>query len=196
MFDVLRAKLGSRFPLSAELWKEITLSAKKISLKKNEILIPYSSRRRVANIIVEGSFKQSIINSSGEQTANWFYFEDIFNVMVCLDSYALDEHTKYEIIALEDAVVYQIKKEKIDEWADEFKSFSKYYREDVIRTLFLTTEIQAQMISSTPSEFIDYLDRNYPEILVKVPSKYLAEFMGITPEWFSKLQKQKVRSQD
>ncbi|MEO0572181.1 MAG: hypothetical protein AAF039_10795 [Bacteroidota bacterium] len=192
MLEKLKAKLESRFPMSEEFWKEVELHAKKHVLKKNEVLIPYSSRLRTASIVISGSFRQSIIKSTGEQIAVWFFFEDLFDVIVCLDSFVLNEHTKYEIIALEDSIVYQFKKERADQWAEKFKDFSVFYREDILRTLFLTTEIRAQMTSITPAEFIHYLWKNYPEILDKIPSKYLAEFMGITPEWFSKLLNKKI----
>ncbi|MEM8764237.1 MAG: cyclic nucleotide-binding domain-containing protein [Bacteroidota bacterium] len=189
MLDELKAQLESQFSLSPILWGEMSMRAKQIDVRKNEILIPYRSRIRAAHIIISGSFKQSIIDSSGKQASTWFFSKDICNVATCLDSYILNEHTKYEVIALEDSVVFQIQKESVDNWADRSKEFNRFYREDIMRSFFLATEIRAQMVSNSPKDFIRYLWTNYPYILKKVPSKYMAEFIGITPEWFSKLNK-------
>ncbi|MEM9361422.1 MAG: hypothetical protein AAGA43_02255 [Bacteroidota bacterium] len=192
MLDKLKAGLESQFSLNPELWKEMAMHAKRIDIKKNEVLIPYYSRIRAAHVITSGSFKQSILDSSGKQTSSWFFSTEICNVVTCLDSYILNEYTKYEIVALEDSVVFQIQKELVDNWADRFLEFSRFYREDIMKSFFLATEIRAQMVSNSPKDFIRYMWANYPDILRKVPSKYMAEFIGITPEWFSKLNKKIV----
>ena len=194
MLEKLRTKLEGRFELSPDLWEEIAANAKQINLKKDDVLIPYSSLKQAAYLIVSGSLKQSLIHSNGDQTATWFFFEDIFDVAVSFDSYSLNEHTKYEFTALENSVVFQIKKEKIEDWAEVFPSFSRFYRQDCMGSFFLFAEIRNHMISHSTLEFVQYLRENYPEIIDKVPSKYLAEFMGITPEWFSKLNRSTLRS--
>lgn len=189
MLEKLKTKLEGRFELVPELWEEIAASAKQINLKKDEVLIPYSSLKKAAYLIVSGSLKQSLIHSNGNQTATWFFFEHIFDVAVSFDSYSLDEYTKYEFTALENSVVFQIKKERVEDWAERFPSFSKFYREDCMGSFVLFSEIRNHMVSHSTSEFLQYLKKRYPQIIEKVPSKYLAEFMGITPEWFSKINR-------
>ncbi|MEM8509528.1 MAG: hypothetical protein AAF717_16975 [Bacteroidota bacterium] len=187
--EKLKIKLQSGFEVHPELWNEIAENAKKISLKKDEVLVPYSSKRKVVNIVVQGSLKQSLIDSKGKKTATWFFFDTNSDVAVCFDSYYLDEYTKYEVSALENAVVYQIAKEKIENWADRFANFNRFYREDCIRSFMLSVEIRNYMVSHTPSEFLEYIRKSYPQIMLRVPSKYLADFMGITPEWLSKMNR-------
>ncbi|MEM9866465.1 MAG: hypothetical protein AAF765_02170 [Bacteroidota bacterium] len=189
MIEKLKAKFDGQFRMSEPLWTEIKANAKEIFLEKNEALVPYSSLKKAAYAVVQGSLKQSIIDSSGEKTTTWFFFEHIFDVAVCLDSYILQEHTKYEITALEKSWVYQIRKDKVDDWCQRFPEFNKFYREDILNSFFLATEIKNHMASHTPAEFVHYLQKYYPEIIAKVPSKYLAEFMGITAEWLSKIKK-------
>ncbi|MEM9720531.1 MAG: Crp/Fnr family transcriptional regulator [Bacteroidota bacterium] len=177
------------FPLSDEIWQEVAQNTREIVLKKGETLIPYSSLATTANIIVSGSAKKSMIDSKGSKTAIWFFFQDMFDVAVCFDSYYLEEHTKYEITALENLVVFQIEKEKIEDWLERFPAFNRFYRKDIMKSFFLVTEIRSHMLSHTSTEFIQYLRKNYPEIIEKVPLRYIADFMGITPEWLSKIYK-------
>ncbi|MEO0572182.1 MAG: hypothetical protein AAF039_10800 [Bacteroidota bacterium] len=189
---MLKTKLEGRFELSAGLWEEIAASAKQINLKKGEVLIPYCSLQKAAYPIISGSLKQSLIHSNGTKTATWFFFEHIFNVLVCFDSYSLNEYTKYEVTALEDTVVFEIKKDRVEDWAERFPSFSRFYRNDCIGSFFMFSEIRNHMVSHSALEFVQYLRKYYPNIINKVPSKYLAEFMGITPEWLSKLKKRRL----
>ncbi|MEM6542809.1 MAG: hypothetical protein AAF634_16760, partial [Bacteroidota bacterium] len=178
-----------RLIMTPPLWSEIKANVKELVVEKNEVLVPYSSLKKTAYVIVSGSLKQSIIDATGEKTTTWFFFEHIFDVAVCLDSYIFEEYTKYEITALERSKVFQIRREKIEEWCHTYKEFSTFYREDILNTFFLATEIRNHLSSHPPAEFVRYLQNYYPEIIAKVPDKYLADFMGITPEWYSKLKK-------
>ena len=192
--EKLKFRLESQFELPPALWNEIARSAKQISLKKDEVLIPYSSKKKAAYLILDGALIQSLIDSNGEKSATWFFFHNLSNVAICFDSYFLDEYTKYEITALQETLVCEIPKEKIEDWANRFPSFNKFYREDCIRAFILSVEIRNYMVSHTPAEFLRYLRESHPEIISKVPSKYLADFMGITPEWLSKMNRLVAKS--
>ncbi|MEM8928513.1 MAG: hypothetical protein AAGC45_09930 [Bacteroidota bacterium] len=187
--EKLKIKLNSEFEVHPQLWNEITENAKKIRLRKDEVLVPYSSKKKAAYIVLEGSLKQSLIDSKGGKTATWFFFDTISNVAVCFDSYFLDEYTKYELSAMENTLVYQITKEKIENWADRFPGFNRFYREDCVKSFILSAEIRNYMVSHSPAEFLQYIQESYPQIVFRVSSKYLADFMGITPEWLSKMNR-------
>ncbi|MET1260667.1 hypothetical protein ABV409_15070 [Flagellimonas sp. DF-77] len=195
LLDTFYERLKDQFDIPAGFWDELVDCAKIIHLRKDEVLVPYSSKKKAAYLILQGSLKQSIIDSNGEKSATWFFFEHVSNVAICFDSYFLDEYTKYEISALESSVVCQISRSKIEDWADRFPTFNRFYREDCIKSFILSVEIRNYMISHTPVEFLEYLREAQPEFIAKVPSKYLADFMGITPEWLSKMNRMLAKGQ-
>ncbi|MEM6817094.1 MAG: hypothetical protein AAF600_22330, partial [Bacteroidota bacterium] len=42
---------------------------------------------------------------------------------------------------------------------------------------------------------LTFLQEDYPEVILDAPWKYIANFMGVTPEWLSRnLQKKKVNA--
>jgi len=49
-----------------------------------------------------------------------------------------------------------------------------------VRGVFLTNSVE---------EFVIYLKENHPLFFLRVKDYYLAQFIGISPEWFSKLKK-------
>ena len=50
--------------------------------------------------------------------------------------------------------------------------------------------MRANLISLNSLEMLKLLHKNYPQILLQVPSKYIADFLGISPQWLSKLKHQ------
>ncbi|MEO0527263.1 MAG: hypothetical protein AAFZ89_08560 [Bacteroidota bacterium] len=188
MIEKVREKFERVVPMEDALWVEMQEHAKKVTLKKGEVLVPYSSNRRTVNVIVSGTFEASLISSDGDRKTVWFFFDELFDVAICMDSYYLNENTKYEITALEDSVVYQFSKKIIDKWINDFTIFNEFYRTDIVGDFILLNEIRNHMVAHTPKEFLQYLKKHFPILLNRTPSKNLATFMGITPEWLSKIR--------
>ncbi|MEM6524728.1 MAG: cyclic nucleotide-binding domain-containing protein [Bacteroidota bacterium] len=188
MIEKLRAYLERHITVDDVFWSELVKTAEQIIVKKKEVLIPLNSNFNHLYIVTSGSFETALITSDGESKTVWFHMEDLFEVVVSMDSFFLDERTKYEISALENSVVYKIKKEAIDSWLLKYASFNTFYREDVVSAFIKLNEIRNHMVSHTPPEFLTYLKQYYPKIFERIPENRIAQFIGITPEWYSKLK--------
>ncbi|RYY52479.1 MAG: hypothetical protein EOO09_21315 [Chitinophagaceae bacterium] len=58
----------------------------------------------------------------------------------------------------------------------------------ITHTMVIKDRWQMQMIKMTPRErFLHFVDRN-PELLQRVPQKYLATYLNIKPETFSRFK--------
>ncbi|MEM9000551.1 MAG: cyclic nucleotide-binding domain-containing protein [Bacteroidota bacterium] len=189
LIDKFKRTIELRTPVSDELWGRLKASASEICVKKNRVLIPYSSSLQKAYFLAKGSFECSLITTDGDRQTVWFFLDEVFDVVVCMDSYFLGEPTKYEVTALEDSIVYKFEKKVVDAIVLEYPEFNKFYREDIIDDYIKLNEIRNHMVAKSPEAFLRYLKDNYPAILNRAPSKNLAHFMGITPEWYSKLKK-------
>lgn len=55
--------------------------------------------------------------------------------------------------------------------------------------LMIMNEIRSRIMVLKPIEVIQYLHKNYPMMIERIPDKNIANLMGITPEWYSKLKK-------
>lgn len=66
------------------------------------------------------------------------------------------------------------------------------------RKKFLELHIEAKhfisikTFSDTRKKY-EFLEEKYPEVIKETPSKYIAEFLGITPEWLSRFLKKRYK---
>jgi len=190
MFEKLIAPLyNSNRTLSKELLDEMRCHAKMISLKKNDVLVSIGSRHESVYITVRGSLIKYLITHEGNKIPVWFYFDEVYDVALCPDSYFLGRPTKYEIRALEDALVFRFNKHNIDKWLRNYPEFNRFYLTDVVAASVAAEEMRAYQLVHRPLEFLNYLDRKYPVFRKRLSSKNIARFIGVSPEWYSKLKR-------
>ena len=68
-------------------------------------------------------------------------------------------------------------------------TISRFVREKVLQTLVEEKTILSSKTLLTKEELDQFIRETYPEIIRRIPSKYIAQFMGITPESYSRLLK-------
>lgn len=69
-----------------------------------------------------------------------------------------------------------------------------FLREKILEHLIEAKHIISAKTSSVTEMQYRFLEENYPEIIAKTPSKYIAAFIGITPEALSRFLKQRLSS--
>lgn len=178
-------------PLSKDLLQEMKVHFKEISLSKNEVLISPGSKHEYAYITQAGSLVKYFTTREGNKVPIWFYFDELFDVALCPDGYFLGKPTKYEVTALENSVVLRVSKQQVDLWLRKYPKFHDFYFEQVVSGPIVTDEIRAYQLSHTPLEFLDYLDREYPIFRKRLSSRHMAQFIGVSPEWYSKLKRRR-----
>lgn len=176
-------------PIHKDLWDEMKSQSKVFEIKKKEILIPYGSNKKYVYYIASGSFMLTMSFREGEGKAVWFHLDDMSNMATCADSYFLNEPTKYELKALEDSFVIRFSKKSFDAWILKYKMFNQFYIKGITNGRVAIQEARALRMICTPEEYLNFLNDKYPQLTKRIPSKHIAHFLGISPEWYSKLKK-------
>ncbi|MEL6670459.1 MAG: hypothetical protein AAFP08_15920, partial [Bacteroidota bacterium] len=70
-------------------------------------------------------------------------------------------------------------------------AIARFYHDVVITAMVEENEVKTKLIAYSSREKYDFILQEMPTVIQKVPSKYIAEFCGISAEWLSKLRKQK-----
>ncbi|HET9747651.1 MAG TPA: Crp/Fnr family transcriptional regulator [Chitinophagaceae bacterium] len=103
-------------------------------------------------------------------------------------SFLTGEPSRYVLETIEPVTAYSISKKDLDELFDLDKKWEKFGRK-ILTTFFLQVEYHnINMIRySTRERFINFMKEN-PDLVLRVPQKYLASYLEIQPETFSRLK--------
>ncbi|MBL7783786.1 MAG: Crp/Fnr family transcriptional regulator [Saprospiraceae bacterium] len=187
LFDFLRG-----FQISAAALEKIRAGISVLQVKANTVLVKPGKVCHCVYFVKEGGFVCRYVNEAfeKEKTIN-FYLPDLHPFMACVDSYFTQTPTQCELRAVEDSVVLSMSKTAIDLLIQEDFSLRNVYDTLVIHALTEENELKLKIIAYTSEQLYDYILENLPSVIQKVPSKYIAEFMGISAEWLSKLKRVK-----
>lgn len=122
-----------------------------------------------------------------ERTIN-FYLNELHPVMACIDSYFNQTKTQCELRAVADATVLAIPKHELDLLIAQDTQLKLIFDTLLIKALTEENDLKLKIIAYKPDALYQYLVKTFPIIIQKVPSKYIAELMGISAEWLSKLK--------
>lgn len=139
--------------------------------------------------ILEGSFvcRKKHSRDGIFKTIN-FFLDNLHPFMLCVDSYFTETRTKCELRAVSKSKILTISKNHINELIATDTKFLEFYNHLLIKALLETVEMKQKLISFKPIErYVDILE-HFPQIIERIPSYYIAEYIGVSPEWLSKLK--------
>ncbi len=164
--------------------------AKVVSVKNRSKLVEVGDICQYCYFIVEGGFvaRSFYFDSQKKSTTN-FFLSDYFPFMGCIDSFYTGLKTKTELIAIKKSTILAFHKSEFDKLLFENHDILLFYTQMMSEILRNETELKVVLIGSEKKDIYKYLIEKCNPIIKNVPGKYIAEFMGITAEWYSKLRK-------
>lgn len=97
------------------------------------------------------------------------------------------------IEVLEDAEVVLLSKENQEELYHQIPKLERFFRIIVENSLVSYQERLMDNLSLTAEERFEKFCKKYPTLIQKVPQKQIASFIGVTPEFFSKMKSRLLR---
>ncbi len=106
----------------------------------------------------------------------------------CQESFHSRKPTEYFVETIEASTVLTITHEDLENAFTSSKKMEHLGRIIITFTMILNDRWQLQMVKMTPRErFLNFVTKN-PELLQRVPQKYLASYLHIKPETFSRFK--------
>ena len=97
----------------------------------------------------------------------------------------------YSIKTIVDTTVMELDLEDFEYICRSFPSFEKLFRKIFQNALVSHQKRIMENISSSAESRYRSFQQNYPKIELMVPQKYIASYLGITPEFLSKMRSKK-----
>lgn len=175
--------------ISPDKIESIISKAKLLNVKSQSLLIKSNTNCDKAYFVLKGGFVCRYIDEELEieKTIN-FYLEDFHPFMSCVDSYFLETKTQCELRAIAHSEVIEFNKKDIDTIISQDIDLFKFYHSLVTQALQEENDFKLKIISYSSERLYSYLITHCPKVIQQVPSKFIAEFMGISSEWLSKLK--------
>ena len=125
----------------------------------------------------------------GEEITKDFNFENFFCGSYA--SFSLQQPSRFNVIAMEDLEVYTIGPE-IYNLCETYPSIQKLLR-IWMEQMFIRKELREAsfLLDSAEKRYSDLL-QYHPQIVQRVPLKYLASYLGITAETLSRIRRQNM----
>lgn len=110
------------------------------------------------------------------------------HMILSQESFLSRKPSEYYVETIEPAVVISIWYDDLEKLYRQSQKMEHLGRLVVTYTLVIKDNWQMQMIKMTPRErFLNFVMKN-PELLQRVPQKYLASYLNIKPETFSRFK--------
>jgi CRP-like cAMP-binding protein len=158
-------------------------------VRKDDILVQPGDICDNGYLIVEGGLIISHVNPNSdlEKVVNFFLpsFQPYCTVW---DSYFTGARTQCKLFAFKDSVVGYVNKSEIENQVARDQEIRNFYLTNLNKLLVFENNLRVKLITSTPEEFYHFLLTKYPMVIKNIPNKYIAEFMGISREWLSKIK--------
>lgn len=108
-------------------------------------------------------------------------------------SYISEKPGNLFIEVLEDAEVVVISKENHQELYKEIPKLERFFRILAENSLVAHQERLMDNLSLSAEERFEKMCKKYPSLIQKVAQKHLASYIGVTPEFFSKMKSKLLR---
>lgn len=176
----------SRFIDLTELEKQRYISLlTEIKVNKNTFLMQAGDMTKYEYFITKGCLKVYTIDVNGAPHISMFAVEDYWTGD--LASFITKQPTRYYIKATEDSELLGISRTNYDLLFQEIPKFERFYRILYQRSLISYIRRSNHGISLTAEERYIEFKKKYPHIVNRITQKDLAGYIGITPEFMSKI---------
>ena len=100
------------------------------------------------------------------------------------------------IVALEDCELVHISNVSLEILLKEVPALERFFRISYQNSLATIHLKQIQLLSMSGGERYNYFRKKYPELDRRIPQKYIASYLGFTPEFFNTIRAKALRSRE
>ena len=185
MFIKLKTYCTAFVPLTGEELKLIDRYFEVMELQKKELLLQHGTICTFIGFIASGTIRHFHVKDGIEKTCDISFentwvtdFESFNNTSPCI----------MNLQAMEPTTVLLIKKEnlvKLYQQCSKYETFGRLMAEQVAQR---ATEIAMSLSSEKPEERFQNLLKKQSNLFQRVPQKYIANFLGISPESLSRIR--------
>lgn len=176
-------------PLGDAEAKALTSRLTQRKIKRKQYILQEGDICRYFTYVAEGCFKTYGVDNSGSEHNLVFTAEDDW--ITDIDSLHKERPSRLFIEAVEPSVILQISKSDLWYLYSNFPKFDRNFRV-IIEDKYIELQNRLlQTFSTTAYERYESFLEQYPKLANRLPNTQIASYLGITPEFLSKIRNER-----
>lgn len=184
--DLLKNSFDKYYNFPLSFWVDIEREGEIISVGKEEVLKSRDKTENYLYFIIKGSTGILLWNKN-----NFVCTDLILEGDFCCDyfSFITRQPTPYEVLVFEKSQLFKISYQKLTCVINSTEFEDKFWRYSA-SALYVEKNLQfMQSITKSAAEIYNLLSANHPDLIKRIPQKYIASFLGITPQSLSRIRR-------
>lgn len=177
------------FNVPLEAWKSFTDLGEVITTTKDQTIKHSDTTEKYLSFILKGSGGILLWNNNNFVCIDLCYDGEFFgDYMSFLDQ----RPTPLEVITFEPSELFRISKANFDKLSNNTEFGDKICRFASEALFIHKQKQQIDILTKTATERYIELQTRQPEIIQRTPQKYIASYLGVTPQSLSRIRKEQT----
>lgn len=191
MFELINKNVTRYYTFNNNELNIFNSFLKPLSLKKKSFLLQAGEVCNMEAFIVKGCMMTYLLNEEGKETVLYFSIENWW--VSDISSFNEQNKSNFYIQALEDCELLYLTPQAKEELLFKAPHFERAFRLMIQKNLSVLQN-RLHGIIATPAEqrYHEFLKR-YPTIPQRVSQHHIASYLGVTPEFLSKIRAKKAK---
>lgn len=186
MHPALLREFKKHISLTAEEEELIAESFRYKKVRRNQLLVQPPDVALHEHFVISGCLAEYYLDDNGTQHTLLFAPEGWWTTD--LPSFLSGQASKYHVETLEDSELLMISKEALDKLLDKVPILNNYFRILYQNAIIGLQERTLNVLSTKVDErYLRFL-KKYPQLENRLPQYLIASYLGVTPEFFSRVK--------
>lgn len=185
-FDPLKSFFDSLAPMSTEQWEYFKTALEWKKFKKKEKLLRVGKTENYLHFLLRGSVA-FFFYKDGKEICYELSYENEF--VSSYRSFLTRKPSEFELIALENCITLSISHHRLNQLYEKAKIGERLGRLCAERLYTQKLDRELALLTQNAKERYLTLLKKSPKIVQRTPQKYIASYLGLSPESLSRIRK-------
>jgi CRP-like cAMP-binding protein len=187
MHQNIRKHIEKIIQLSDEGFDFFISLAKHRKIRKKQYLLQAGDICLYESYVISGCLRAYYVDEKGQEHILQFAVEDWW--IGDMHSFINDTPANYNIDALEETELLQLDKVSLEKLYKKVPQFERFFRIKVQNAFInMQQRIVASMSETAEQRYLQFIEK-YPYLEQRLPQHQVASYLGITPEFLSRVRK-------
>ena len=182
----IRKFIDNISPINDSDWEFFSLKLQEVKLKKNTTILKIGKIENYLSFISKGIIRLYIPREESDLTFG-FLFDNEF--VTAYDSLITQSPSEYQIETLTETILWKISNKDLQEVYERTNNGNIIGRKMAENMFLIKSKRELSLLNKTAEERYLDLFSDRPKLLQQIPLKYIASYIGITPQALSRIRK-------